>query len=71
MVCVKAITDLVRNKDQTCSLFLLGILRGVVFERRGEANTKRPDMGGLKKTHAAKARIKLWNRRRAAWSKSK
>ena len=33
----------------------MGILRGVFFERGDAANTKKPDMGLAKKSHAAKA----------------
>lgn len=41
--------SLVRNKSESVALFYWGILNGVLFERGNSGNTKRPDMGGLKK----------------------
>jgi len=58
----------VRNKDQTGSLFLLGILQGVFLESSDADNTKRPDMGSAKNPTRPKRQIKLWNRRQAARS---
>jgi len=45
-------------------------LKGLFLEGSKAGNIKRPDIGG-KKSHAAKARIKLRSRSWAAWSTAK